>query len=216
MPDIRKAKPENCDAAKDIRYLRYLLEEFGHLPLGERCSQLEHARQCAALAQAEGAARPLVCAAFLHDIGHLQALHLLLPGTDDEGHRDHDRIGAQLLCQLGFSESVFVPVAKHVEAKRFLAACDGDYIQHLSPASKRSLQLQGDTMSSAERSRFLLGTYAQDAIALRLWDEAGKCDSKAIAEMDYWLDLCELELTAGIAAKQLPQNITSTSLESNG
>ena len=38
---------------------------------GERVRQLEHALQCAALAEAEGAEATLITAALLHDIGHL-------------------------------------------------------------------------------------------------------------------------------------------------
>ncbi|WP_158681519.1 HD domain-containing protein [Microbulbifer pacificus] len=216
MPDTGKLKPDNHTVVEAIRHLRYLFQQFGHRSLGESCSQLEHARQCAALAQAEGAAPSLVCAAFLHDIGHLQACHLALPGTDDEGHRDHDRIGAQLLRQLGFAASVFVPVARHVEAKRYLAACDTDYLQRLSPASKRSLEIQGAAMSTAEQRRFLEASHAQDAIALRTWDEAGKRDNQAIPDLDQWLSLCERLLTTSAARASIPRHEITHSLKTEG
>ena len=53
---------------------------------GESVTQLEHALQCALLAEAEGADDELVTAALLHDLGHL--LHDLgdtpsLQGVDD-------------------------------------------------------------------------------------------------------------------------------------
>ena len=49
-----------------------VLDEMGrHRYGGEPVSQLEHALQCAALAERDGAEPALVVAALLHDIGHL-------------------------------------------------------------------------------------------------------------------------------------------------
>lgn len=54
---------------------------------GEKVTQLEHALQSAALAEAEDAPAALVVAALLHDIGHL--LPRLPPCHDGRGSRIH-------------------------------------------------------------------------------------------------------------------------------
>ncbi len=56
-------------------------------------SQLQHALQCAALAQADGASVELATAALLHDIGHLVDVHY--EGAAEAGRdRRHDRSAA--------------------------------------------------------------------------------------------------------------------------
>lgn len=181
-----------------IDTLRRLFTRFGGFSLGERCSQLEHARQCAALAESEGSSRTMVCAAFLHDIGHLQALHTQIPGVGPEGHPEHDRIGARLLSELGFSEAVYLPVEKHVQAKRYLASVDTDYPGHLSVTSKKSLRIQGGSMSPAEQVFFLESPYANEAIQLRRWDESGKQEDLEIPGAEYWLSVCAHELSGQV------------------
>src|SRR4029453_14469724 len=81
---------------------------------GEGVSQLEHALQCAALAQADGAAEPLVAAALLHDIGH----PVNAPGdTPSERGIDalHQFHGAHYLRKL-FGRDVTEPIRLHVPA----------------------------------------------------------------------------------------------------
>lgn len=57
-----------------------LFNERGHSEYGgEGVTQLEHALQCATLAQQSGASDALITASLLHDIGHI--LHDL--GIDD-------------------------------------------------------------------------------------------------------------------------------------
>ncbi|WP_160154253.1 HD domain-containing protein [Microbulbifer sp. ALW1] len=177
-----------------INTLRKLFARFGSLTLGEHCSQQEHARQCATLAQLQGSERSLICAAFLHDIGHLQALDANIPGTGAEGHPDHDRIGAQLLRELGFSAAVYQPVAKHVEAKRYLAGDEAEYQDKLSRTSENSLNIQGGAMCAVARGEFLQSPYAREAIQLRRWDEGGKQQELEIPGVEYWLTLCLEEL----------------------
>ena len=74
---------------------------------GEAVTQEAHALQSAALAEAEGAAEPLVIAALLHDIGHL------IHGAKDAAARGvdarHEAIGAVRLA-LHFGPEVVEPV----------------------------------------------------------------------------------------------------------
>lgn len=139
---------------------------------GEPVSQLEHALQSAALAQAAGAAEPLVAAALLHDLGHLVNDQGETPserGVDDQ-HQFH---GAHYLKPL-FGREVLGPIRLHVAAKRYLCATRPGYQDALSPDSKRSLALQGGAFSAGEAEAFGQLPHAAAAVALRLWDDAAK------------------------------------------
>ena len=72
-----------------------LYAERGHEQYtGEPVTQLEHALQCAALAEAEGADDELVTAALLHDLGHLLAAVQSGRADDDQrAHRNFKRSG---------------------------------------------------------------------------------------------------------------------------
>ncbi len=140
--------------------------------LGEGVSQIEHAWQCGQLAKKNSASSELQLAAWLHDIGHLLSKEVDTPTL--KGHDDrHERIGSQFLKNL-FPEAVFVPIALHVEAKRYLISTDAGYLEKLSPDSVRSLTLQGGPLSIEECQNFLSKPFAMDAIALRRWDDQAK------------------------------------------
>lgn len=139
---------------------------------GEGVSQLEHALQCAAFAERDGASNALVVAALLHDIGHL--LHDLPEDVADQGiDTQHESIGSSWLSQ-HFGPEVSEPVRLHVAAKRYLAATEAGYFALLSDASKLSLKLQGGPMSPNEVQAFRAERYFADAVRLRRWDEEGK------------------------------------------
>jgi [1-hydroxy-2-(trimethylamino)ethyl]phosphonate dioxygenase len=144
----------------------------GHDHYGEGVSQLDHALQCAAFAERDGAAPALVVAALLHDIGHL--LHDLPEDVADSGiDTQHESIGSAWLSQ-HFGPEVSEPVRMHVAAKRYLAATEAGYFDLLSDASKLSLKLQGGPMSNAEVHAFQAERFFADAVRLRRWDEEGK------------------------------------------
>jgi phosphonate degradation associated HDIG domain protein len=139
---------------------------------GEGVSQIEHAWQCGQLAKKSSASLELQLAAWLHDVGHL------LSKEDDtptlKGHNDrHELIGSNFLKNL-FPEAVFVPIALHVEAKRYLITTDSSYSEKLSSDSIRSLALQGGPLTNEECQNFLSKPFAMDAIALRRWDDQAK------------------------------------------
>lgn len=148
---------------------------------GEAVTQLEHALQCAALAQGEGAPAELITAALLHDIYHLAE------GVDDTV-LPHDRMGAQMLSTL-FTPAVTEPVRLHVEAKRYLCAVDPQYWSGLSEASKRSLMWQGGSFSPEGATAFIRQPYASDAVRLRRWDDAAKIAGKATPPLDEFIPI---------------------------
>lgn len=148
------------------------LETAGKARYGmEAINQLEHALQCAKLAEDEGADAALITAALLHDIGHL--IHKLddaaAQGIDDR----HEALGEKLVRRW-FREEVVRPVALHVDAKRYLCAVERPYFDHLSPASVRSLELQGGPFASDEAEEFIVRAGAPEAVRLRRWDDDAK------------------------------------------
>lgn len=139
---------------------------------GEGVTQLEHALQSAHLARQAGAADELVCAALLHDIGHLlndRGETPTLRGVDDQ----HQYVALPFLRR-AFPEAVLAPIRLHVDAKRYLCASRPGYREALSADSKRSLELQGGVFPAEEAARFIRQPFAADAVSVRLWDDAAK------------------------------------------
>jgi len=152
--------------------IRAAFAQRGRDTYGEGVSQLEHALQCAACAERDGAAPALIAATLLHDIGHL--IHDLPQDIAGQGiDTQHESLGSAFLSQ-HFGPDVTEPVRLHVAAKRYLAATERGYYDLLSPASVQSLQLQGGLMSAEERARFAAESFAGDAVRLRRWDDEGK------------------------------------------
>mgnify|MGYP001822179508 FL=1 len=154
----------------------------------EAVTELDHALQCAALARSHDAPPTLVAAALLHDVGHLvldDNVSLDEQLTADAGH---DRAGADHLARW-FGPAVTEPVALHVEAKRYLCAVDAGYHGRLSPASVRSLTLQGGRMSPAECADFEARPHHEAAVALRRWDDAAKTAGLDVDPFDTYTDL---------------------------
>ena len=148
----------------------------------ELVSQLEHALQCAQLAQEEGAGAELVAAAFLHDVGHLvvERPHFMGREIDDL----HQFVGLPLLRGL-FGGAVLEPIRLHVEAKRYLCQAEAGYWEHLAPASKHSLELQGGPFSGAEAGSFLGRLHAREAIRLRRWDDRARLPGQNLPDLDF-------------------------------
>lgn len=171
--------------------IRALFERSGgNQYSGEPVSQLEHALQCAQLAEQAGASAELITACLLHDLGHLAndlGATPTLRGVDDK-HQYH---GARALKAV-FPESVRNPVLLHVDAKRYLCATESGYWESLSEDSKRSLELQGGTFSAKTAAKFIAQPYAQDAVKLRRWDDLAKVAGIATPDLAYYLEIAGL------------------------
>ena len=149
---------------------------------GEAVTQLAHALQAAELAEREGADEPLIAAALLHDVGHLVAK------TGEDVDDRHEQIGSGFLTPL-FGRAVTVPIRLHVDAKRYLCAIEPDYFATLSPASVRSLALQGGLYSGTEAARFASLPFAEDAVRLRRWDDRAKDPDAITRPLESFLPL---------------------------
>jgi phosphonate degradation associated HDIG domain protein len=161
------------DAEVLVARLFELMETRGQSRYDDAVTQVEHAMQAAVLAAETQASDSLVVATLLHDVGHL-----LLDEHDGRPNflaidRGHEATGARFLRRW-FPAAVVGPVALHVRAKRYLVAVDPGYAAALSPASRRSLAVQGGPLSPDEVRAFEAAPYAEAAVRLRRWDDAAK------------------------------------------
>src|SRR5262245_4456570 len=159
-----------------------LLEGPGGRPYGgEPVTQRGHALQAAYRAESAGAPDWLVVAALLHDLGHLV---YGLAGATPGGDR-HELLGARLVAPL-FGRPIARVIALHVRAKRYLCATAPGYRECLSPASLRSLTLQGGPLGPADVESFERQPYHREAVQLRLWDDEAKKPGFLAPGLDYY------------------------------
>ena len=153
----------------------------------EAVSQLEHALQCATLAETADRSPEFITACLLHDVGHL--IHDLGEDAADRGMDDRHEYRAMPLLQTLFHPAVTEPIRLHVEAKRYLCAVDPIYWDTLSPASKRSLELQGGIFSPETAAAFIAQPYARDAVQLRIWDDRAKVPHLPTPTLDHFIPI---------------------------
>jgi phosphonate degradation associated HDIG domain protein len=153
----------------------------------EAVSQLEHALQCATLAEQDSSSPEMIAACLLHDLGHL--VHDL--GEDAHGRNINDRHEYRALKYLEplFGPAVTEPVRLHVDAKRYLCAIDSRYWETLSPVSKQTLELQGGSFSIGEATAFLQLPHADDAVRLRLWDDRAKVPGYLTPDLEHFVPI---------------------------
>lgn len=166
------------------------MEAQGQSFYDEVVTQLEHALQCAALAQQNDAGPTLITSALLHDLGHF----ILDEHNADKAFLatdlNHEEIGAEYLAPF-FPDAVTTPIRLHVPAKRYLCTTDASYHDGLSEASKRSLKVQGGIMSNEEREAFEQIPHFQDALTLRRWDDLAKVKGLEIAGLETYRDIVQ-------------------------
>lgn len=158
---------------------------------GEPVTQLEHALQCAQLAEQAGADQETVAAAFLHDIGHLLPAEAGVGYMDGYGTVDHEKLGADYLREQGFSEKVAQLIEHHVNAKRYLVFKKPEYFARLSEASLKTLEFQGGPMTPEEATAFESNPYFREILQVRGWDEQAKIPGLLTRDMAYYLAIAE-------------------------
>ena len=153
----------------------------------EAVSQLDHALQCAALAEAAGETRETVVASLLHDLGHLLAAER--DGTPNHDTREDDLHQYLVLPFLRgvLPESVLEPIRLHVDAKRYLCRVEPGYWDTLSPASRHSLEQQGGIYGADEAAEFLQCAYAAEAVRLRRYDDLAKVQGQPVPDLSHFM-----------------------------
>jgi phosphonate degradation associated HDIG domain protein len=166
-------------------YQQYAAQQYG----GEAVSQMEHALQCAHLAERAGESDAVVLAALLHDIGHLLAAQQHAQGKVPSDKDDLHQFVALPFLRATLPESVLAPIAMHVDAKRYLVATEPSYGPQLSPASQRSLALQGGPFSAAQADAFLALPHAAEAVRLRRYDDLAKVPAAVTPDLAHYAGL---------------------------
>ena len=171
-----------------VAQILQLYAEQGNLPYGdEPVSQLEHALQCATLAETAAESPEMILACLLHDLGHL--LHHLGRDVGEQGIDDRHEYRVIPYLKPLFEPAVLEPIRLHVQAKRYLCAVDPDYWSRLSEVSKTTLNLQGQIFSEAEAEAFMAQPYAKEAVQLRLYDDHAKQLDYKTPDLAHFTDL---------------------------
>lgn len=173
------------DAVVDALFAAFA--ERGRQLYGEDVTVEAHCLQAAHLAEQAGAPPELVCAALLHDYGHLltgQPDDIADAGVDTR----HEDLGADALAAW-FGPEVTEPIRLHVEAKRYRCGRSAKYVEALSAASVQSLALQGGPLGAAERSVFEARPHAPAAITLRGLDDAAKARDATTPPLEHYRPL---------------------------
>ena len=168
-----------------VSKLLHLLEKKGsNIQYGnENVTQLEHALQCAELAENNNFSRETITAALLHDIGHL-----LYDGEDpihDGKDGYHENLGADYLSSY-YGEAVIRPIRAHVECKRYLSSVEDGYYDALSEASKISLKAQGGPFTNDEAEAFIVKPHMKEAVELRRLDDQAKILNKKTPNTEHF------------------------------
>ena len=164
-----------------------LLQDHGQKQYGmEAVNQLEHALQCADLAEQAGETPASIVAALLHDLGHMLVSHQKGQQEMDTSKDDLHQFMALPFLRPLFPDAVLEPIRMHVDAKRYLCLIDPGYWADLSPASKHSLELQGGTFVESEAKAFIQQPYASEAVRLRRYDDLAKKPRKVTPPLSHF------------------------------
>jgi phosphonate degradation associated HDIG domain protein len=155
---------------------------------GEAINQLEHALQCAHLAEQAGESDETIVAALLHDLGHLISARGAGQADDVQDKDDlHQYVALPFLRGL-LPEAVLEPIRLHVDAKRYLCGAEDSYWASLSPASKHSLELQGGAYSESELDEFQALPFSEEAVRLRRYDDLAKVPNHPTPNLAHFAD----------------------------
>lgn len=164
-----------------------LLNVQGRAQYGmEAVNQMEHALQCAYLAERANETPATIAAALLHDLGHLIAAQKDGQIEHDTSQDDLHQYVALPFLRGTFPDAVLEPIRMHVDAKRYLCAVDANYWPALSIASKHSLEQQGGVYSEDQVALFLAQPFAEEAIRLRRYDDLAKIPELEVPDLAHF------------------------------
>ena len=164
------------------------LERGSHQYGGEAVSQIEHALQCAELADQAGESEATVAACLLHDLGHLLAAAGRGDADETPGSDDLHQYVPLPFLRAVLPDAVLEPIRLHVEAKRYLCAAEPGYWEQLSPASRQSLVLQGGPHSPEQAEACLSQPFAPEAVRLRRFDDLAKVPKQPTRPLSHFLE----------------------------
>ncbi len=152
----------------------------------EALTHLEHALQCARLAEQAQSPAELVVACLLHDVGELlNGRHGRFPSVADAAH---PFIAACALSEL-FPASVLNPIRLHGEARRYLCRTEEGYERSLPRAMRAALEREGGAFTEAGAQVFLRERYAEEAILLARFDDAARVPLARTPRLSHYLPL---------------------------
>lgn len=167
-----------------------LLKKYGDMGyIGEEVTQLEHAFQCAMLAeehcdkQETHIRNDFILGCLFHDIGHLLCYdNPELEKMGDYGTMDHEKVGADYLRSLGFNENVCELVRNHINTKRYLISVNPGYYNKLSDASRKTFEYQGGRLNNKEIQNFRNDRLFNYHLKLREFDDKAKSTESTLLE----------------------------------
>lgn len=148
--------------------------------IGEKVTQLEHATQCALLAeeyckQTDKLRNDFILGCLFHDIGHLICFdNPKLKTMGNYGVMNHELVGSNYLSRLGFNKNICDFVENHIKTKRYLITTDPEYYNKLSGASKKTFEFQGGKLSENEVMKFQESKLFEYHLKLRDFDDKAK------------------------------------------
>lgn len=177
-----------------------LLSDHGAKQYGrEAISQLEHALQCAYLAESAGESDEVVIASLLHDVGHMLKAENAVAIQPDADRDDLHQYSLMPFLRGKVPDAVLEPIRLHVDAKRYLCHAEPAYFSALSAASIHSLGLQGGVFTEHQAHAFLQQPHAEAAIRLRRYDDLAKVAGRAVPPLEHYLQRLEHLMAADCA-----------------
>jgi predicted HD phosphohydrolase len=178
-----------------VEIVRLLKLHGARLYGGEAVTQLDHALQCATLAEEAGADDALITAALLHDVGHL------LEPKDGHGFADgdfgHEHVGAQFLLD-AFGVAVAGGLVCTSRPSAIFARKTA-----LATGPRRHPNIPWHCkvdLFSGRGSASLAEPYAEEAVNLRRWDDGAKVAGVETAPLSHYVAIAERVLTRRHAA----------------
>ena len=155
-------------------------------------SELEHALQCAELADHAGADEELVVACMLHDVARFavpqeQISDTLQSASVTADARGHGEVAAELMHGLLPERSLFC-IRYHAEAKQYLCQTNESYRNKLSAASVATMKIQSSSTDQEKLNTLAAHEWWGDALRVRVWDDAGKVKGKTTRSFEYWIE----------------------------
>ena len=177
-----------CTGESLVGKLFEFINQRGQSNYDESVTQIQHALQCAQLAEEREFSQSVVASALMHDIGHLLVDEHDAQTSFLDQDMNHEDVGGDLLDRW-FPKQITDPIRLHVAAKRYLCSTDATYYDQLSEASKRSFRLQGGKLSAAEQDKLEQNPHLKLALELRRLDDLGKQPDKLVRPIEQFANL---------------------------